>query len=303
MSTPTLWHSGPAPGAEDSGVLPGQPHTMVSPDGTTPESPSASAPSAPATPRVSGNASSPGTVAAVNLMPPQLRLRAAVRKARSRAIIAIIIAGVVIVALFGLGLSGRASAESQLAAAQKRAATAEAAKNQYSDVPGVYAAIALAQKELSTAMSQEVQFSGLLTNLGLKVPPRVSVSSATMTVGSAAAGKKSAKGATATGPDLGTVTFVGQAASMPDVAALLDALATMTEYTSVHLDSASSSADASGGSGGAGTVGSVQYAISAQLTEKALSGRFGVPAAPSGSAQPAPSGASQSAPAAGGSHG
>lgn len=216
----------------------------------------------------------PGRVKAVNLLPPALRLRAAVSQARERAIVMIVIAAAIVIALVGLTTSGRFSAESQLQAAQQRVATAEAAKSQYSDVPGVYAAIAEAQKELSTAMGQEVQFSGLLTNLGLKIPPRVSVASATMTVGSAAAGKKSSPGAGASGPDLGSVTFSGQAQAMPDVAAFLDALATLPEYAAIHLGSATVTG---GGSGASGT--SVQFSITAQFTEKALSGRFGAPAA------------------------
>ena len=243
----------------------------------------------------------PGRVRAVNLLPPTLRLRAAVSQARARAIIAIVVAAVIVMALAGLATSGRLSAESELAMAQQRVATAEAEKSQYSDVPGVYAAIAEAQKELSTAMGQEVQFSGLLTNLGLTIPPRVSLSAVTMTVGAAASGKKSSNSGSTSGPDLGSVTLTGQAATMPDVAAFLDALATLPEYTAIHLESATSSSGGTGVPGGTGTSGgTVQYSISAQLTEKALSGRFGTPAtAPSAAGRTA----SQSAPTAGGSHG
>lgn len=245
----------------------------------------------------------PGVVTKLNLLPPSLRLRAAVNQARARAIIVIIVAAVIVVALVGFATSSRMSAESELQAAQQRVATAEAAKSQYSDVPGVYSAIAEAQKELSTAMSQEVQFSGLLTNLGLKIPPRVSVASATMTVGSAAAGKKSAKDASGkSGPDLGSVMFTGQAQAMPDVAAFLDALATLPEYSAIHLDSATLTAAGAAGSGG--STNFVQYSISAQFTEKALSGRFGAPTG-SASASPSPSGPATASPSAspGASHG
>lgn len=236
----------------------------------------------------------------VNLMPPTLRLRAAMRKAQAQAIIAMIVAVALIVGLFGLSTMERVSAESQLQASNQRAAAAEAQKAQYADVPGVYSAIAQAQKELSTAMSQEVQFSALLTNLGMKIPPNVSLTSATMTVGSAAAGKKTSAGSggaagAGAGSDLGTATFVGTAASMPDVAAFLDALATMPEYKSIHLDNASV-----GSGAGADAGGKVQFTISAQFTDKALSGRFGGPTA---SPTPTPSTGSTATPSSGGSHG
>ncbi len=288
MSFPMVSFPEPAPGSDDS----------AGPEEVPPDT--------PATQDLPLAAES--GFAAVNLMPPSLLRRAAMRKAQSQAIIAMVVAVAIVGVLYGLSAMGRISAESQLQAANQRVAAAEAQKAQYRDVPGVYAAIAEAQKELSTAMSQEVQFSAVLTNLGMKIPTGVSLTSLTITVGSAASGKKtSARSATTAGAgtDLGTATFTGVAASMPDVAAFMDALATMPEYKTVHLDNASvgSGTDPGGGASPSGS-GKVQFTISAQFTEKALSGRFGTPSgSPTPSAGAPTATGPAGAPSPGGSHG
>lgn len=210
----------------------------------------------------------------VNLLPPQIYRRAQLRRARGQAGVAVAAVIAVVFVAFWMAMADKGSADSELAAAQQRLAAIDAQKKQFSDVPGVYNAIAKARNELATAMSQEVRFSSVLTDLGTTIPATASISSVMMAVGPGVSGSAGAKpggkqaGAAST-TDLGSANFIGQAASMPDVAVLMDALAAQPQYSSVHLDSAQVTGDG----------GYVNYTISAKFTEKALSGRFTMPTA------------------------
>lgn len=278
---------GPAFGLESSPAAGG------SPDGNDAGVSSELAPESPAPtgrlsksnrPGAGGSAPSVG----VNLLPPEIRLRAASRRAQIQGGLVVVVALLVLIAAFASSSVGKTSAEVELGEAQRKLAAVEVERGRYRDVPGVYAAIAAARAELATAMSEEVLFSTLLANLVRIVPAPAAMTSVNYTV-SGADPKSKAKSPPAPGQQAtyGTAGFTGRTTSMQGVAAVLDAITAAPEYTDVRLDGAQR--------GGEKGDEHVEFTISAQLTDKALSHRFqNDPAlAPSASASaPPPAGKS-----------
>ncbi len=267
---------GPAPDATPNGT----------PNGTATEAASgAPAPAGRASKFTRSGAGQPAPSASVNLLPPEIRLRAAGRRAQIQGGLVVVVALLILIAAFASSSVGKTSAEVELGEAQRKLAAVEVERNRYRDVPGVYAAIAAARAELATAMSEEVLFSTLLANLVRIVPAPADMTTVKYTV-SGADPKSKAQPTLAPGrpATYGTAGFTGRTTSMQSVAAVLDAIAAAPEYTDVRLDGAQR--------GGEKGDEHVEFTISAQLTDKALSHRFqNDPAlAPSATASGSPSG-------------
>ena len=105
-------------------------------------------------------------LAAVNLLPKTYAQRAAVKRAKIFAAIAVVIA--LLLALLGwlIATQKQSAAQESLdaATAERTLLTAEAA--QYSEVPKVFSAVADAQAQLRLAMGNEVRWSFFLNDLG-----------------------------------------------------------------------------------------------------------------------------------------
>lgn len=206
-----------------------------------------------------------GAGVGVNLMPREMRLRAAMRKAQIQGGAMIVVAVGILIVAFAWGIVGKTAAEVELGDAQRKLVAVEAERRQYQDVPGVYAAIAAARAEIATAMGEEILFSTMLSNLARIVPAPSTLNTVNYTLAGSEGKTKDAPkaGQPAT---FGTASFGGETTSMSAVAAVLDAISAAPEYTDVQLASAQR--------GDGEKAGLVQFTISAKLTDKALSGRF-----------------------------
>jgi Tfp pilus assembly protein PilN len=198
----------------------------------------------------------PSSLPRVNLMPPEVAVKARARN------IKLALGGVAVLALVGVG-AGYVDATHQVTAAQDQVNTAQSdsarltkEKAGFSDVVKTYAQAAAAQALLVQAMGQEVRYSGFLNDLSQTVPEKVWITEVTYNQASA----PTSPGA------VGTVSFSGVAKAHNDVAAWLDAQSKQLGFATMYLQS--SDAVLIDGQQ------AVNWTATVQLTTKALSERY-----------------------------
>ncbi|MDQ1683871.1 MAG: type pilus assembly protein PilN [Frankiaceae bacterium] len=213
-----------------------------------------------------------GTLAVVNLLPPEIYEAARFRRLQLGLGCVGLAAVAVVGALTYQAHHSVAAAKERLTQAQTQETTLQSQLNGLQSVRDVYAQVAAKKAMLTNAMGNEVRWSTYLTDLSLRVPANVwltnlsateSVPGATGTVPAAGApGAPSPLLATG----IGTVQFSGVAFSHDDVATWLDALAKEKGFTNVYFSSSTK-----------GTIGArpvVNFVSQVTLSQAALSGRY-----------------------------
>jgi Tfp pilus assembly protein PilN len=216
------------------------------------------------------------TMPRVNLMPPEIAEAARFRRFQLAMGGAVVAAVVVVGALYVHAHSGVKSADEQLAAAQTQQSSLQSQLHSLSSVQAVYSQVAAKQATLQQAMGQEVRWSSYLTDLSLKVPDAVWLSSinaaetntgfSTTPVGSAAAATTPTLGT----PGIGTITFAGLAFSHDDVATWLDVLGRERGFADPYFTNSTEIA--------VGPKTLTGFLSSVVVTDAAKSGRFAAPA-------------------------
>jgi Tfp pilus assembly protein PilN len=201
-----------------------------------------------------------------NLIPPAIVVRRAVWKAKRRILIAVFTVLAVLLGLFVLGKWQLATANVNLRSAEQLLNAAEAQKAEYAEVPAVYAAVEAARRELAQAMGNEVQVARLVSELAVIMPPSVSLTEVSMTIGeeATAGAPPQAPAGEELEPVVGTASFSGEASSFNDVSAWIDTLRGNPDYQNVILTDVSRDS----------TNGIFIFTNTAELTDQALSGRF-----------------------------
>lgn len=201
-----------------------------------------------------------------DLLPPAVLLRRKVGEARRRVGIALLAVVAILLGLFAVGQLQLATATAELESAQMRLQAAEAEMEKYSEVPAVYAAVDAARAELTQAMGNEVQVARLVSQLSAIMPPDVSLTEMSLTIGEGESASTTAKASTTepVEPLIGTATFSGEARTFNDVSAWIDTLRNTPDYTNVILTDVSRDT----------TSGIYQFTSTVELTDQALSGRY-----------------------------
>lgn len=202
----------------------------------------------------------------VNLLPPEIAAAARFRRFQL-AMVGAGVAAVVVVA--GLGYNahqGVSSAQSDLAAQQARATTLKSQLAGLQSVKDVYTQVAAKKAMLAQAMGPEIRWSYVMTDLSLKVPQNVWLTTMTATEQAtpAAPGSAAATAGTATG--IGTVTFAGTAFTHDDVATWLEMLAKERGFTNAYFTNSTKAS--------LGARETVNFSSSVTITPAALSGRY-----------------------------
>lgn len=206
------------------------------------------------------------TMPSVNLMPTEIAEAAKFRRFQFAMGAAVVAAVAIVGVLYMSGRSGVSSAQTELDNANTSHAQAQSQLASLSSVSAVYAQVAAKQAMLQQAMGQEIDWSTYLSDLSLRIPDNVWLTSmnavetgdsATTTPGTASSG-------------IGTITFGGVAFSHDDVATWLDVLAKEKGFTNVYFSNSTR--------GVIGTKPVVNYTSSVGLTDDAKSGRFTQPA-------------------------
>ena len=206
----------------------------------------------------------------VNLLPPEIAAAKKMRKVQ----LGLGAAGVCAVALVG-GLylqatSSVSSAQSSLDNANSQTTTLRTQIAKYGDVTATRMAAEAAQKQLATAMGDEVRYSQLLTDLSLSVPSTVWLK----TLAYAAPASANPNGApaaatTTTAGGAGTFTVTGTAYSHDDVALWLEALARLKTYANPYFTNSTEAL--------IGQRRTVNFSSSADVTPAARSNRYVTP--------------------------
>jgi Tfp pilus assembly protein PilN len=181
-----------------------------------------------------GSSTTTGTMPRVNLLPPEIAEKAALRRSQ----VAMAGVGLAAVAVVGV-LYVQAGAKVDDAAADKEVAVQTATQLQsdlrkLQNVRDVYAQVDAARATLASAMSTEVLWSSYLHDMTLTIPEGVWLTKFTANVPNGVSGNGTgAPAASATGvldQGVGKITFEGAALAHSDVAAWLESLAKQKGY-------------------------------------------------------------------------
>ena len=219
-----------------------------------------------------------GAFPRANLIPDQIAAEAKVRTAK---VVLGVAAGGSLLLVGGLYLMAANqvnSAQDQLDAAHAQSALLASQAAKYADVPRVRADLATATAQQASALSGEVRWSTVLKNLGLTIPPGVTLNSLQATVTGSAPSAGGAAGAAAAGPvtssvlgnpGIGSLQYAGEAQDDARVASFLESVAKNTGVIDPFATQAATASVAS--SGGPSYV---NFSASATITSKALSHRY-----------------------------
>jgi Tfp pilus assembly protein PilN len=167
--------------------------------------------------------------------------------------------------------AGVSSAQEELDAAHARGAVLQSEQAKYAQVPRILALIDDAAAARERAMADDVLWYGFLSDLSLTTPKGISLQSLEMTIDDGASSPAAGDPLTPSG--LGHVTFSGKAQHFPDVAAWLEAVATLHGLDGSTLQTATRGAN--GGTTGGTTGGNgITFTSTIQVTSKALTHRY-----------------------------
>ncbi|MCA1822802.1 MAG: PilN domain-containing protein [Frankia sp.] len=206
-------------------------------------------------------------VTRVNLLPPEIAEASRLRRARGGMLAAVVVAVLVVAALYFLQASRLTNAKDDLATAQATHARLVQERQSLANVEAVYADVAAHEALLVAAMGPEIQWSRYLNDLSLTIPDNVWVTTigATETLVSGAAPAAPAPGSLTT-PGIGTVSISGVAFDHTDVATWLETLAREKGFADAYFSASTESF--------IGTRRVVNFSSSVTLTQDALSGRY-----------------------------
>ncbi|MGQ7298241.1 PilN domain-containing protein [Quadrisphaera sp. KR29] len=215
----------------------------------------------------------------VNLLPPEVLARRAVRRVQRGAAVAAGAAVVVVAAAWGVTASQVSAEQARLDAANQRVQTLQAEQAQYAEAPQVIAQVEAAEAARATAMAQDVALYSYVDSLTRALPDgawlagvQVSLDAAGATAGAATtAAATSATAATgaaagASAATTGSISITARSTSYEDVAGYLDALARVPGVADAYLTASSQDASAA--------VPVVSFTVTARVTTDALSHRY-----------------------------
>ena len=158
----------------------------------------------------------------VDLLPPEVR--AGRRLGQTKRLLALVVLGVVLLALLGWVYAKFTldNADQELADAQNETTRLTAEQAKYAEVPRIQSQLSQADTALSSATGTEVLWKPYFEALRAVTPPNVSYDTLQVTMGSdpnAAAASDPLQQ-----PSLGQIAFTARAAKLPDVAAWMDAV-------------------------------------------------------------------------------
>lgn len=204
----------------------------------------------------------------VNLLPPEVRAARGLHQTKRWLAVSLVLVLIVCVVGYGFALMTRGLASSDLSKAQAETARLQSDQTKYKEVPLVLGALNSAKSARHLGMATDVQWKSYIDAITAVLPEGVSIDQFTGTVTGAAVGP----GATAGGAQplqaagVGTITFTGRSAAVPNTAAWITALNSVPGFASAWVSATNRTSDASG------TYYSVSSTVT--LTSAAFSNRF-----------------------------
>lgn len=206
----------------------------------------------------------------VNLLPPEVRSRRALGRVKiALAGFLVVVLLVVVGAYVFAGFEVR-SADADLDAASTRVQSLLSQQEEYAEVPRINSQISTITEARLLATSTEVEWARYWRAIEAVTPAGWSIQ--TLQTALPRPGEAAMPGVNPLGaPNVGTITFVGRAKTMPDIAAWMDALERIPGYVDAWFTNAQITEES----------GVVYYEVGAtvQVETSAFWGRF-VPEAP-----------------------
>jgi Tfp pilus assembly protein PilN len=219
-----------------------------------------------------------------NLLPPEIAERAALRKVIAGMVAAVLAAGGIVGGIYVSAEGGRAPARAALADAQTVHSGLVAQQTKLAPSQLAHQQVLTAKKSLVAATASEVLWSNQLNTLRARLTDGVRLSSLTVTqatgattaasavtlpAGPANASTTTTPATAATATTIAGVTLTGEAVSNYALADWLDTLATLPGWAGAYLSSSTSD-----GTGTGASSQLVKFAITANITDAALSHRY-----------------------------
>lgn len=163
----------------------------------------------------------------VNLLPPEVRAARTVSVVKRWLALSVLVVLVVIGAAFVFATFVRGQADERLADAEQYTTTLIAKEREYAEVPQVLGAIERTTRVRIAATGSEVVWRPYLDAVTAVMPADVRVVSFAATGLAPAQSVANAPASPLDQPSVGSLTFEAQSKTIPDVAAMLDALSTV----------------------------------------------------------------------------
>ncbi len=218
---------------------------------------------APTTTTAAGALGGLSTYATVDLLPPSVRRRRALQALRGRLGVGLVLVVLVIALGYVAAIMSSANASAQVDAAEDERVEIQAKAATYSDAAQVRSSIESVQSAVRTVMGSEVLWADQVRAVEAVLPADTVLTS--FSVASADPTDEADTPFTLAGL-VGGATFTVSTPTLPDVAALLDALETVPGVAGATFSSTSASSD-----DGYSTSGEIFFG------QTALSGRYGTP--------------------------
>jgi len=206
----------------------------------------------------------------VNLMPPEIAEAARFRRFQLAMGGAVLGAVAVVAALYMQAHGGVGSAQQQVDQAQAQSTALQSQLARLQSVQDVYTQVSSRETMLSSAMGGEIRWSRYLTDLSLKMPDHVWLTTVTATETGATPTTLPTATTTGTPGSIGNVQFAGIAFSHDDVATWLDALSRERGFVNPYFTNSAETT--------IGPKSFVTFASSTDINDKAKSGRYSKPA-------------------------
>lgn len=203
----------------------------------------------------------------VNLLPPEIEAARRFRRVQAGLGLTVVAAAGVVVGLYVSAVSSVDEAQGELDAATATHQTLQAEAARYAEVPAVLAEVDTVEAQVGQALGQEIRWSYLFNDLGVRIPLNVWLTQVTVTQD--VDGTLVADPATAPAgalPGIGSVQFTGKALKHNDVAAWLDAIAEQRGYADPYFSTSAREQ--------IGERDVVGFTSSVTVTEDALSRRY-----------------------------
>ncbi|QHT55833.1 fimbrial assembly protein [Cellulomonas sp. H30R-01] len=178
-----------------------------------------------------------GTLPQVNLLPPEVRAARGLRATKRWLLISLIVTFALCAGGFGLALISGASAATELAEAQTETERLQLEQQKYAEVPQVLGALDQATTARSVGMSTEVEWKQYVDAITAVLPAGVYLDTFTVT-GATPTVPAAAPTDPLQGPSVGQIQFTAYSRTVPDVAALIDSLASVPGFTDPWATSA-----------------------------------------------------------------
>jgi len=202
----------------------------------------------------------------VDLLPPEIEMRRKAKRAKRVIVVVLLLFMALLGGAWYLAYSVRTAAESDLAAEQSKTSAKQEELATYDYIPVVRAALDNAIGARALAGSADVTWATPLNSLLAATPTEVALN--TVAVSAATPSEPFVLGGNPfQGPDIGQLSFTGEAASEADVAAFQDALDALPAFRNTYINSVTL------GQISDGDVPYWTFAGSTRITSNALSGR------------------------------